>query len=230
MSRWPIARYLFSAHTVFLVLFLGAVYLAVAVILAVVALLGSVSVSGVDLTGQLLHWLAAGYGFSAAGLLATMILHGRTRGEFLIQYPVFQIVTSAVLAALITGAYAGEAVLYRAAGWPRTVQPHRFFEAGDYPAIFLAYWSMLAVCLMTGAFVGAAMARWEGVGALAFAPAAVLLVFAGGVNGMFSLPVGRVGPDGVAFLLAVTVAVFAVGWALLWAAVRDLPLSSKVAP
>ena len=229
MSRWPIARYLFSAHTVFLVLFLGALYLLVGVILAVVAMRGPASISAVDVAGQVLHWLAVGYGYSAVGVLTTMVVHGRTRREFLLQHPVFQLVTTVVLAALITGVYAAEAVLYRAAGWTQAMQGNRVFAAGDYPMIFLAYTSMLAVCLMTGTFTGVWMARWEGSGAAALIPAAVLLLVAGGANGFFSLPFARFGADGAPWLVAVSAAAFAVGWVLLWAAGRDLPLRTKVA-
>ncbi|MDI6105093.1 hypothetical protein QLQ12_41565 [Actinoplanes sp. NEAU-A12] len=143
MSRWPIARYLFCAHTVFLVMFLGAVYVLVGVILAAAVTRGPATISAVDVAGQVLHWLAVGYGYSATGVLARMVVHGRTRREFLIQHPVFQVVTAGVLAALLTGVYAAEAVLYRAAGWARALQDHRVFEAGDYPMIFLASWYML---------------------------------------------------------------------------------------
>lgn len=229
MSRWPIARYLFSAHTVFLVVCLGVLYLLVGVVLAIVATRTPASISAVDVAGQVLHWLAVGYGYSAVGVLTTMVVHGRTRREFLLQHPVFQLVSAAVLAALITGVYAAEAALYRAAGWTQAMQPHRVFEAGDYPAIFLAYLGMLAVCLMTGTFTGVWMARWEGSGAVALLPAALLLVVAGGANGFFSLPVARFGPDGLPWLAAVCAAVFAVGWALLWVAGRDLPLRTRVA-
>ncbi|GAA4969145.1 hypothetical protein [Actinoplanes utahensis] len=223
MSRLPIARYLFSSHTLFLIMFLGAFYLLVAVVVAVAALATPITLSGVDVAGQALHWLALGYGYSAATLLTTMIVHGRTRREFLVQHPLFQVVTSAVLAALITGVYALEAVVYRAAGWTRRLQDHRIFEATDYPTIFGAYWSMLTVCLMTGAFLGAAILRWETAGALALLPAAVVVVYAGAANGLFSLPFARVGLD-----VAVTAVMVAAGWALLWSAVRDMPVRIRV--
>jgi hypothetical protein len=229
VSRWPIARYLFSAHTVFLALFLGVLYLLVAVVLAVAVTRGPASVSAVDVAGQVLHWLAVGYGYSSVAVLTTMVVHGRTRREFLLQHPLFQVVTAAVLAALVTGVYAAEAVLYRAAGWQQQMQPHRVFEAGDHLMIFLSYTSMLAVCMMVGTFTGVWMARWEGSGAVALIPAALLLVYAGGVNGFFSLPFARFPGAGAPLLVAVTAGIFAVGWALLWAAGRDLPLRNRVA-
>ncbi len=52
MSRWPIARYLFSAHTVYLVLFLGALYLLVLSINSGV----SISRGLVEPPGQLPIW------------------------------------------------------------------------------------------------------------------------------------------------------------------------------
>lgn len=223
MRRLVIARYLFSSHALFLLMFLGAFYLLVAVVIAVAALFTPITLSGVDVAGQVLHWLALGYGYSAAGLLTTMLVHGRTRREFLLQHPLFQFVISAVLAALVTGVYAVEAVVYRAAGWPRKLQDHRIFEADDHLLVFTAYWSMLAVCLMTGAFVGAAVLRWEAAGVLALLPAAVLIVYAGAAHGLFSLPFARIGlgPAAVAAMVVV-------GWALLWPPVRDMPVRIRV--
>lgn len=223
MSRLPILRYLLSSHTVFLIMCLGAFYLLVAVVLGVAALLTPITLSAVDAAGQALHWLALGYGFSAAGLLSTVVAHGRTRREFLLQHPLFQFVTSAVLAALITGVYALEALVYRAAGWTRGLQQQRVFEAGDHPLIFGAYWAMLALCLMTGTFLGAAFLRWDAAGAVALLPVAVLVVYGGAAHGLFSLPFARVGPD-----LAAIVPMVAAGWALLWLTARDMPVRTRV--
>ncbi|GGN35699.1 hypothetical protein FHR83_006221 [Actinoplanes campanulatus] len=229
MNRWPILRYLLSSHTVVLVGFLLGVYLLVAVIVAVAAMFTEVTVSGVDIAGQVLPWLAAGYGYSAAALLSTVLTHGRTRREFLAQHPVFLLVTAGLLAVVATGAYAVEAVVYRAAGWTRTFQDQRVFEAGDYPLILLAYVSMLAVWMMTGALLGGAFYRDEGGGLLALLPAAVLLSVSGGANGFLSLPFTRWGLTSAPEVAVVTVVAVAAGWALLWAALRDVPLRTRVA-
>jgi hypothetical protein len=187
-----------------------------------------ITVSAVDIGGQVLFWLAAGYGYSAAGLLATMVSYGRTRREFAWQYPVFQLVTAVVVAALVTGAYAAEALLYRSAGWTRHLQDQRVFEAGDHLLVFVSYLCMLAICLVTGAFVATAFYRWESGGVLALLPAAVLLAYGGTMTGFFSLPFARLDVAGAPALLAVTFAAVAAGWALLWAAVRDVSLRTGV--
>jgi hypothetical protein len=224
VRRFPIARFLLLNHLPFLAMALAGIYLLVAVILGVaVAVSGPASVSAVDVTGQVLHWLAVGYGYGASGLLATVLVHGRTRREFIVQHPVYQLVTAVVLAALITGVYAVEAVLYRAAGWTQAMQPDRPFDAGDYPAIFLANASMLSIALLIGSFAGVGVYRRDGAGALVLLPAAGLLVYGGAVHGFFSLPFAQVGLP-----MTVTCAVVAVGWALLWACARDVPLGNKV--
>ncbi|MEU4620497.1 hypothetical protein AB0G04_11040 [Actinoplanes sp. NPDC023801] len=229
MRRFPIARFLLSTHLPFLAIVLPAMYLLVGVIVAVAVLMrGPATVSGVDLSGQVLHWLAVGYGYSAPGLLGTMLVHGRTRREFATQHPAFQLVTAVVLAALITGVYAVEAVLYRAAGWTQAMQPDRPFEAGDYPMIFVANLSMLAIALLTGAFVGVALYRRTATGALALLPAAALLTYGGAAHGYFSLPFAQGAMQSGPALLAVTAAAVVIGWALLWAYARDVPLGNKV--
>jgi hypothetical protein len=224
VRRFPIARFLLLNHLPFLVLVLAGIYLLVAVILGVaVAVSGPASVSAVDVAGQVLHWLAAGYGYGASGLLATMLVHGRTRREFIVQHPAYQLVAAVVLAALITGVYAVEAVLYRAAGWTQAMQPDRPFGTGDYPLIFLANASMLSIALLVGSFAGVGVYRRDGTGALALLPAAGLLVYGGAMHGFFSLPFAQVGLP-----MAATYAMVAAGWALLWAFAHDVPLGNRV--
>jgi hypothetical protein len=224
VRRFPIARYLLLSHLPFLVMALAGIYLLVGVILGVVvAVSGPASVSAVDVAGQVLHWVAVGYGYGASGLLATVLVHGRTRREFIVQHPAYQLVAAVVLAALITGVYAAEAALYDAAGWTQAMQPDRPFGAGDYPMIFAANASMLSVALLTGSFAGVGVYRREGIGVLALLPAAGLLVYGGAVHGFFSLPFA---PD--ATPIAMTLAVLAAGWALLWMVARDVPLTTEV--
>ncbi|GIE28231.1 hypothetical protein Ait01nite_012760 [Actinoplanes italicus] len=224
MRRFPIARFLLSTHLPFLVMVLAGSYLLVAVILGVAVLVsGPASVSAVDVAGQVLHWLAVGYGYGAPALLATVVVHGRTRREFVAQHPVYQLVAAVVLAALITGVYAAEAALYSAAGWTQAMQPDRPFAAGDYPMIFLANVSMLSIALVTGSFAGVAVYRRDGAGALALVPAAGLLVYGGAVHGFFSLPFAQQGLP-----MAVTLPAVAAGWVLLWACAREVPLGNRV--
>jgi hypothetical protein len=228
VSRWPILRFLLSEHLVFLMLFLTGGYLLAVLVVPVFLLFTPITLSAVDIGGQVLFWLAAGYGYGAAGLLATVVSHGRTRREFAGQYPVFQLVTAVVLAALITVVYAAEAVLYRAVGWTRNLQNQRVFEAGDHLLIFVAYLCMLAIFLTTGAFVGTAFYRWEAGGVFALLPAAVLLAGGGSMTGFFDLPFVRPAVSGAPAMLAVTAAAVAAGSVLVWAAVRDVSLRAGV--
>jgi hypothetical protein len=228
VSRWPILRFLSSQHLVFLILAVAGGYLLTMAVTPVFLLFTPVTLSAVDIGGQVLFWLAAGYGYGAAGLLATVVSHGRTRREFAVQYPVFQLLTAVVVAALVTGVYAAEAALYRATGWTRNLQGQRVFEAGDYRLIFVSYLCMLAVCLVTGAFLATSYYRWEPGGLLALLPAAVLLAFGGTMTGFFDLSFARLGVSGAPAVLAVSAGAVAVGWALLWASVRDVSLHIKV--
>ncbi|WP_229074863.1 hypothetical protein [Actinoplanes sp. DH11] len=225
MTRWPILRYLLSSHTVFLLLVLIPIYLFVGVVVGAVSIYVDIRLSGVDVVGQVLPWAALGYGASTSNLLPTMLVHGRTRREFLTQHPIFQVITTGLVAALITGCYAIETAAYRALDWEQKVQQQRIYAADEYGTIFTAYWSMLLIWLMVGVFVGVAFYRWEAGGGLALIPAAVLVVLSGGVNGFFSLPFARTDLP----LLPVTVVAVAIAYGLLWLSGRDVSLRAKVA-
>ncbi|GAA1655063.1 hypothetical protein [Actinoplanes couchii] len=228
MTRFPIARYLLLNHTPFLAMCLGGLALFGAVALGVTAALTTVTLSVADIGGQILHWLAFGYGFSAAGVLSTMIVHGRTRREFITQHAVFQVITAGLLALLVTGVYAAEAGVYRLAGWERRLQEHHVFGAGDYPMIFVAYWSMLAIALMIGAFVGVAFLRGDAAILWALLAAVVLVLAAGGVNGFFSLGFNRLDLESLPLTAGLSVPLFVAGWAALWLAARDVAVRTKV--
>ncbi|MEU4689358.1 hypothetical protein [Actinoplanes sp. NPDC023714] len=226
MSRWPIARYLLGSHTIFLLLLLFGVYLFVGVLVGVVSLFTEIRLSGVDVVGQVLPWAALGYGASTSGLIATVLVHGRTRREFLIQHPVFQVITTGLIAAMITGVYVVETLAYRALDWDQKVQEQRAYASTtEYATIFGVYWSMLLIWLMLGVFVGNALYRWEAAGALSFVPAALIVLFSGGVNGFFSLPFARSDLP----LLPVTAVAVALAYGLLWYTGRDVPLKTRVA-
>ena len=226
MRRWPIARYLFSTHLWFIPLLLIGFYLACAVLLAVAAAVTDIRISVADIGGQVLPWFALGYGATASGLLATMLVHGRTRREFLGQHPVFQVAVSALLAGVTTGVYAVEAAVYRGFGWAQKVQEHRVYDsATEYGTVFTAYWCMYLLWLAVGVFLGVAVYRWEAAGALAVLPAGALVVVAGGTTGFFNLPFARTDLN----FVAVSVVAVAIAWALMWVAGRDVPLRTRVA-
>ncbi|MBG0565909.1 hypothetical protein [Actinoplanes aureus] len=230
MTRWPIARYLLSTHFIFLILVLLGFYLAIGVVLAVVALLTDITLSGVDIGGQILNWMAVGYGFSAFGVLTTMLVHGRTRREFLAQHAAFQVILATAAAALVTAMYAAETAAYSALDWGQKTQDDRAYEStSDYPTIFVAYWSMLLIWQFVGAFVGTAVYRWETNGILALLPAAGLLLVSGGVNSFLKLPFVDFEVDGLLPMAGLTVIIAAVTWAMTWATVRDIPLRTQAA-
>ncbi|MEU8244561.1 hypothetical protein AB0C07_40425 [Actinoplanes missouriensis] len=221
-----ILRYLLGSHTIFLLGCLVPIYLFAVAVVAVVSIFTDIRLSGMDAIGQALPWVTAGYGAATSSLLATMLVHGRTRREFLIQHPAFQVITTGLGAALITGFYALEVLLYRAAGWQQKVQEQRVYHsADDYGTVFLAHWSMLLTWLMVGIFIGVAFYRWEAAGGLALIPAGVILAYCGGVNGFFSLPFFRTDLP----LVPVTLAAVAIAYGLLWLSARDVPLRTRVA-
>jgi magnesium-transporting ATPase (P-type) len=225
MSRWPIARYLLGTHTIFLLFVLFGLYLVTAVVMGVVSFFTEITLSGADLLSHALPWAAIGYGASTSNLLSTVLVHGRTRREFLLQHPVFQVITTAALAAMITGVFAVETLAYRTLGWEQKVQEQRIYTATDYGTIFGAYWSMLLIWLMVGVFFGVALYRWEGIGIVSIVPAGLILITTGGVNGFFSLPFARTDLP----LIPVTVVAVALAYGLLWLSGRDVPLKTRVA-
>lgn len=234
--RWPILSYLLTAHLLFLVLVLGALLVFVAVVVGVVAIFRDVVISGMDAgPGQLLRWFALGYGaWLLYRLLPTCLVHGRTRGEFVRQVPVFQVVASAVLALVIALAYLGETALYRAAGWEQDFQASRLYDSGtDVGLVFVSYWSGLLVWTVAGSMLGAAFYRLEAGGVLLVPVAIALLLVTGLSGGMFEVPfLGTrwspwdLGAPAVIGISAAS-AVLAVG--LTWALARDLPIRTRVA-
>jgi magnesium-transporting ATPase (P-type) len=225
MSRWPIARYLLGTHTVFLLMILFGLYVATAVVIGVVSFFADITLSGADMLSHALPWAAIGYGASTATLLSTVLVHGRTRREFLLQHPIFQVITTAAIAAMITGVFALETVAYRALGWEQKVQDQRIYSATEYGTIFGAYWSMLLIWLMVGVFFGVLMYRCDAFGLVAIVPAALILITTGGVNGFFSLPFARTDLP----LAPVTLVAVALAYAMLWFTARDVPLKTRVA-
>ncbi|GAA3390531.1 hypothetical protein [Cryptosporangium minutisporangium] len=233
--RWPIAAYLFTAHLPFLMLCVAALVGLAGLVLAGVALFGTVRISALDAGGQFLRWLALGYGAHLVyTLLPTCLVHGRTRGEFLRQLPVFQVGATGVIAALVTLAYAGEALLYRAAGWPQGFQEDRLYDQGtDAALILLTYWSGLLVWMATGSLLGAAFYRLEAGGVLVLPLVVVLLAVNGLSTGVFDLPLlGSVLGShdlGVPAVLAIAVASAVAALAATWALARDMPIRTRAA-
>jgi hypothetical protein len=160
-KRWPIGHLLLTTHLPFLLICWAVLVALAGLVLTAVAIFGTVRISTIDVGGQILRWLALGYGAHLTfTVLPIYLAHGQTRREFLLQAPVYQFVATGVLAGCTTIAYAGESLLYRANGWPQALAEDRIYNAAsEYPLIFLSYWGMLMVWMLTGSFIGAG---WPG--------------------------------------------------------------------
>ena len=231
--RWPIGHLLLTTHLPFLLLCWAALVALAGLVLAGVAIFGTVRISTMDVGGQILRWLALGYGahltFTA---LPIYLVHGQTRREFLLQTPVYQFVATGVLAGFTTIAYAGESLLYRANRWPQALADDRIYNATtEYPLVFLSYWGMLLVWTLTGLFIGAGFYRLQAGGVLVLPVALVLLVASGLGNGFLSLPFLELGFGlrDLAIPAAVTLSAGCalVAWGLAWAMARDMPLRTR---
>ncbi|EXG81926.1 hypothetical protein [Cryptosporangium arvum] len=232
-TRWPILRYLLTAHLLFLLLSLGAFVAISGLILGGVALFGTVSVSALDVgVGQFFRWMALGYGGHLFyTFLPHCLVHGRTRGEFVRQVPVYQVVGAAVLALAIAVLYVGETLLYRAAGWTQGLRPGHLYESGtDFGAVFVSYWAALLVWTVVGSMIGAAWYRFPGVGVL-LVPVAAAILFVNGLN----LNIGEWGPlsgglaGGPWGLVGIAAVSTAVAVAVTWSIARDVPVHVRTA-
>ncbi|GLY02980.1 MULTISPECIES: hypothetical protein [Actinoplanes] len=227
--RWPIAHLLLTTHLPFLAVCLAGLILLAWLILGGVSAFGSVRISALDVGGPFLRWLALGYGYHLlATMLPTFLVHGRTRREYLLQVPVFQLVTTAVLAGMTTLGYAAETVLYRAAGWPHQLAQDRLYDnTGDYLLIFGNYWTMLLGWMVTGWFLGAAFYRFQVGGVLAL-PVALGLLLANATGDLPIVDAGQWHQDlGVPVALALAAGGTVVAAVLCWAIARDMPLHTR---
>jgi hypothetical protein len=233
VNRWPLLRLLLTTHLPFLVLLWPVYLVLVGLVITGFATFGSVPVSFLDVGSQILRWLAVGFGIHLTyEMLPIYLVHGQTRREFAAQMPVFLIVASAVLAALLCLSYAGETLLYNANGWPQKVADERLYGAADeYPLIFLSYWAMLLVWSVVGTLIGAGFYRFS-VGGLLTVPVGLVLVAVAGFGiGFNELPWVDVsfGVDNVSLpaTAALCGACVVAGVALMWAVVRDMPLRNQ---
>jgi hypothetical protein len=233
-GSWPIGRYLFSGHLLFLALAtIGAGVLSVLVTFGI-SIFAEITGSVWNVAPSILRWFAAGYGAYLTGSLLTIcVAHGRTRREFTVQVLVFMVGGSAVVALLLTLGYPLESLLYRAMDWPHRVPEGRLYSSPDQLGlIFVSLWSLLGVWTVAGAFLSAGFSRDDGGWGLLMIPLAVVLVSAVSlVLDLGFLPfVGRVlrpADVGPAVAMAVCAACFLVGAAAVWALLRDMPIKNQ---
>jgi hypothetical protein len=222
-----------TTHLPFLVVMLPLYLVGVGLFITAFAVFGTVSASFLDIGSQVLRWIVLGYGIHLTyGLLPVFLVHGETRREFLAQVPVFLVVTSTVLAALLCLAYWGETALYDAAGWAQQVSEDRLYgSASEYGLVFLSYWGMFVVWSIVGAFIGAGFYRSDVLG-LGTLPVALVLVGVAGFGiGFNQLPWVDVsfGVDNVSVpaTIALCAACALAGLVLVWTVVRDVPVRNR---
>ncbi len=200
--RGPVARtvrHLLAVQLVLAAWFWGIAVVALATAVAVVARFGSVQTSIVQYAQQASMW----YPFSltvltVATALAPHVAAGMTRRSFAWATVVVAVVQG-VAYAVVTGVLLTvEGALYRAQGWPHTVEESLAVAwDGDGARIAVHYLFLLVLAPLSGLLVGIVYYRaggWWGTIALPLTAGPLLLVLA-----MFSVvtgPLGLGGPTG----------------------------------
>ena len=237
-SRWKLARHRLADDTVAVALLWAGFFVFVTMVTLGVSAFRPIEVSGWEVGSQLPRWFLGGIGvYLTAVYLPLYIAHGYTRREFLAQAPVATAATVAVAALLMTVGYGLERVIYGVADWPQVLQQSHLFAAPDqYGLILLEFLLLFAVWAAAGALGGAGFYRGPASG-LAVTPVALAMVgLAEAVlnPGFFELVTAIAGelglqPEGVSITAAIGVGVGAValGSALTWLLVRDLPVRSQ---
>jgi hypothetical protein len=229
---WLIAGVLFRFHLPFLALCWLGIVAIVGLVIAGIAIFGTVRVSVLDQSGSIVRWAILGYGTHLTyRLLPTYIAHGLTRREFALQSTVFIAGSAPILAGLVTLGYYLESLLYRANGWTHGVSGDRLYDSPDqYPLVFATWTVLFGVWAMVGAFLAAVFYRDDGLGLLALPLGLGILVGAGLIIGHLGLPFlrGTLWDDAPPLgAVAVCLGAFAVAAALTWVTVRNLPLRNK---
>jgi hypothetical protein len=240
---WTLARHRLAADipaTVFLwVLFT----LAVALLVGVVSAFTSIRISGWEQASQIPRWFAGGTGVYLTYFhLPLYVAYGYTRREFAAQAPVVVAAISGLLALLMSSGYLLEKVVYGVAGWSHTLTRSHLFTAPDQFWLVLAEFVLVfLVWTGAGAMLGAAFYRNAGLGMLLI-PVALLMVglieygLGDGIGPMpFGFLRGLLRPlaaidatsVGAAFVICATA--LAVGLALTWVVIRDMPLRTRPA-
>jgi hypothetical protein len=240
---WPIARHRLAtdiAGAAFLWVFFA---LGVAVLCGVVSLITTVRISAWEQAAQIPRWFAGGMGvYMTWFYLPLYIAHGYTRREFAVQIPVVIAAFATTLAALMTVGYLIETFAYRMAGWTQALTRTHLFAAPDQvPLVFSEFWLVFLVWTLAGLLVGAGFYRNGGLGLLTIPIGLTMLgvveyAVGDGIGPMpfgflrgLLRPLSTIDPGSLLTVALLTAAVLAVGTALTWAIIRDLPVRSKAA-
>lgn len=214
-------------------------FLAVLVLVTVVAQFGEVRISGWETATQLVRWFLGGVGVYATAVhLPLYVTHGRTRREVATDGGVFLAAYAAIVGVLLAVGFVLESVVYRMAGWTQGLEsPHLFTSTDQYHLLVVEYVLMAVVWLAAGAMLGAAFYRSELIGTalIPVALAAVMAVEVATGPGYFGpvpppvveflgLDLGVASAWGAAGVTAVASAVLA---AITWVIVRDIPIRAQ---
>ncbi|HWO61558.1 MAG TPA: hypothetical protein VNO31_16140 [Umezawaea sp.] len=234
--KWSIARHLSATLLPFVVVVFAIGWVCTTLLVLGISAVKDIRISGWDMTAaQLARWLVFGLGLHLARkLLQVAVVHGRTRREFVAQACAFTVVLTAVAAACTALGYVLESLVYRAAGWPQSLEQPHFDSGTDVPAIFVAYWAVFAVWTAAGMLVVSGFDRLQAGGVVTLLIGFALItpaVITVGRSG--SLPFLR-GFDLTAtatlpLALGLCAASWAVGLALTWGLVRDVPIKAGTA-
>ncbi len=235
MNRWPMLRIMLTAHVSFALISWMVLMVVAALVTVGIALWGNLDQSVWHYVAtQVTRWLALGLGFDAINTYLRMhIAHGRTRRDFQRQLWVYFVGLATAFTALLMIGYLVERGVYALMDWPHRLQSAALFDSsGDMLGIFGGLALMTLLWTIAGAMLDAAFTRNVLLGVLTI-PVGFLLIspteLLVGANGVpifrdtvASWDLSTVASTGIA------VAGVAVGCAVTWGVLRDMPIRPKV--
>jgi hypothetical protein len=234
-SRWPLLRILLTAH----VWFAAMVSLALLVLALVVALLtswwGEVDRSIWHyMATQFLRWIAFGLGLDAISTYLRMhVAHGRTRKDFLRQLFPYLAGLGGAFAALVVLGYLVERGVYALTGWPpRKEDSPQVDSIADVLGSVGPFALMLMLWAVAGVLFTAAFTRDFFLGLLTLPIGLLIISSSEFVVDVVTVPFFRSAVESLdvppAAGVGIGLAGTAVGCAVIWAIVRDMPMRPKV--
>lgn len=235
-ARLPLLRVLLTSHVTFLFVLWLPTMVVSAAILAGVGLWGTVDQSIWHYVAtQVPRWVVVGLGVDAVTTYLRMnIAHGRTRRDFLRQLWPYFAALAVALAAMVTTAYQIERGVFAIFGWHHRLPFATLFgDTGNVPGLVGVFTLMFLLWSVAGVMIAAGFTRnmllgfaTIPLGLLIVAPSEVLV----GLNGV---PLFDTLTEPLRFPLLTAVAVClggaALGCAVIWGIVRDIPVRAKVA-
>lgn len=233
---WQFPRLLLMQHIAFGSLMWAGLVLVTLMIAAGIAYFDEVTASVWEQAGSVAVWYAAGVsGYVAYQTVPMHIAHGWTRRDTAIEVVIFMVIFAAVAAMLVAVGYLIEYAVYGLTGWPREVTGEHLFSSHlDVAMIFTEYWLMALVWAPAGAFVGAAVYRYDANGWLSLIPASILIGVIGAFTQAFWGPVGYIverlfsfeGPT-LSLAIPAAIACSLIALTLTWPILRDLPVRNR---